>query len=178
MYGIFLSVSENRIRLVSNYLASLIRIHLRIRIIEKFLWIHNIVFGIPVLYLRQFWYAIENLRPALLGKGFHLHFPTLTLTPRPPPTSWLWIRIVFYRNEDAHETMFTCKFGQFPCSWIQIRIRIPNTDPDPGQPWAVLRIRIHRIRIHRIRMFLGLPDPDPFITGMDPDPNPAIIKQI
>ncbi len=21
-------------------------------------------------------------------------------------------------------------FGQFPCSWI--RIRIPNTDPDPG----------------------------------------------
>jgi hypothetical protein len=55
MYGIFLSVSENRIRLVSNYLASLIRIHLRIRIIEKFLWIHNIVFGIPVLYLRQFW---------------------------------------------------------------------------------------------------------------------------
>jgi hypothetical protein len=23
-------------------------------------------------------------------------------------------------------------FGQFPCSWI--RIRIPNTDPDPGQP--------------------------------------------
>jgi hypothetical protein len=25
-------------------------------------------------------------------------------------------------------------FDQFPCSWIRIRIRIPNTDPDPGQP--------------------------------------------
>ncbi len=22
-------------------------------------------------------------------------------------------------------------FGQFPCSWIRIRIRIPNKDPDP-----------------------------------------------
>jgi hypothetical protein len=39
---------------------------------------------------------------------------------------------------------------------------------------AVLRIRIH--------MFLGLPDPDPLVRGMDPDPaldpDPSIIKQI
>jgi hypothetical protein len=37
------------------------------------------------------------------------------------------------------------------------------------------------IRIHRIHMFLGLldPDPDPLVTGMDPDPVPdlSIIKQ-
>ncbi len=26
-------------------------------------------------------------------------------------------------------------------------------------------------------MFLGLPDPDPLIRGMDPDPNHSIIKQ-
>ena len=32
---------------------------------------------------------------------------------------------------------------------------------------AVLRIRIH--------MFLGLPDPDPLVRGMDPDP--SIIMQ-
>jgi hypothetical protein len=25
-------------------------------------------------------------------------------------------------------------FGQFPCSWIRIRIRITYTDPDAGQP--------------------------------------------
>ncbi len=25
-------------------------------------------------------------------------------------------------------------FGQFPFSWIRIRIRIPNTEPDPRQP--------------------------------------------
>jgi len=25
-------------------------------------------------------------------------------------------------------------FNQFLCSWVRIRIRIPNTDPDPGQP--------------------------------------------
>ncbi len=29
-----------------------------------------------------------------------------------------------------------------------------------------------RIRIHRIHMFLGLPDPDPLVRGMDPDPAP------
>jgi hypothetical protein len=36
-------------------------------------------------------------------------------------------------------------FGQFPFSWI--RIRIPNTDPDPGQPNLCGSMRI-RIRIH------------------------------
>ena len=48
---------------------------------------------------------------------------------------------------------------------------------------AVLRIWI---RIHRIHMFLGLPDPDPLVRGMvpdpdpalDPDPDPSIIKQM
>ncbi len=30
-------------------------------------------------------------------------------------------------------------------------------------------------RIHRIHMFLG--HPDPLIKGMDPDPDPSIIKQ-
>ncbi len=31
-----------------------------------------------------------------------------------------------------------------------------------------------RIRIHRIHMFLGLPDPDPLVRGMDPDPDPSL----
>jgi hypothetical protein len=34
---------------------------------------------------------------------------------------------------------------------------------------AVLRIRIY--------MFLGLPNPDPLVRGMDPDPDPSIILQ-
>jgi hypothetical protein len=34
-----------------------------------------------------------------------------------------------------------------------------------------------RIRIHRIHMFLGLPDPDPLVRGMDPHPDPSIIMQ-
>jgi len=37
----------------------------------------------------------------------------------------------------------------------------------------LFRIRI-RIWIHRIHMFLGLPDPDPLVRGMDPDPDPAL----
>ncbi len=34
-----------------------------------------------------------------------------------------------------------------------------------------IRIR-NRIWIRRIRMFLGLPDPDPLVGGMDPDLDP------
>jgi hypothetical protein len=41
-----------------------------------------------------------------------------------------------------------------------------------SQPLLVFRIRI---RIHWIHMFLGLPDPEPLVRGMDPDP--SIIKQ-
>jgi hypothetical protein len=26
-------------------------------------------------------------------------------------------------------------------------------------------------------MFLGLPDPDPLVRGMDPDPDPSVIMQ-
>jgi hypothetical protein len=39
--------------------------------------------------------------------------------------------------------------------------------------FPVLGIQI-RIRIHRIRMFLGLPDPDPLIRGMDSAPDPSL----
>jgi hypothetical protein len=35
---------------------------------------------------------------------------------------------------------------------------------------------VFRIRIHRIHMFLGLPDPDPFVRGMDPDPSVIMQK--
>jgi hypothetical protein len=35
-------------------------------------------------------------------------------------------------------------------------------------------IAVLRIRIRRIRMFLG--HPDPLVRGMDPDPDPYIIK--
>jgi hypothetical protein len=31
-----------------------------------------------------------------------------------------------------------------------------------------------RIRIPRIHKFLGLPDPDPLVRGMAPDPDPAL----
>ncbi len=41
----------------------------------------------------------------------------------------------------------------------------------------VLRIR-NRIRIHRIHIFLDLLDPDlDPVKGMDPDPDPSIIKR-
>ncbi len=34
-----------------------------------------------------------------------------------------------------------------------------------------LTLSVFRIRIHRIHMFLGLPDPDPLVRDMDPDPD-------
>jgi hypothetical protein len=53
------------------------------------------------------------------------------------------------------------------------RLERSDSDLDPeqllftfaAQCWAVLRILIHRIH-----MFLGLPDPDPLVRCMDPDP--------
>ncbi len=48
-------------------------------------------------------------------------------------------------------------------------LRSPN--PIHGQLQAVLGIRI---RICRIRMFLGLPDLDPLVWGLDPDPDPSL----
>jgi hypothetical protein len=36
---------------------------------------------------------------------------------------------------------------------------------------------VFRILIHRIHMFLGLPVPDTLVRGIDPDPDPSIIKQ-
>jgi hypothetical protein len=40
-------------------------------------------------------------------------------------------------------------------------------------------VTVLRIRIRRMRNFLGLLDPDldPLVRGMDPDPDPSIIKQ-
>jgi hypothetical protein len=44
---------------------------------------------------------------------------------------------------------------------------------------SVFRIRIQiLIRIHRIHMFLGLPDLDPLVKGMVPDPDIRILLQI
>ncbi len=55
-------------------------------------------------------------------------------------------------------------------NWLIVNLSQRNRDFK-----AVLRIRIH--------MFLGLPDPDPLVRGMDldpdlaPDPDPSIIMQ-
>jgi hypothetical protein len=40
--------------------------------------------------------------------------------------------------------------------------------------FTVPLMAVLRIRIHRIHMFLGLPDPDPLVRGMDPNPDPAL----
>jgi hypothetical protein len=59
----------------------------------------------------------------------------------------------------------------------------PRSDHDPGCFLADLDkfVLVAVFRIHRIHMFLGLPDPDPLVRGMEPDPDPApdlsIIKQ-
>jgi hypothetical protein len=49
--------------------------------------------------------------------------------------------------------------------------------------FVVLYPPVLRIRIHRIHVFLGLPDPDPLVRAMYPDPDfavdpdPSIIMQ-
>jgi hypothetical protein len=64
----------------------------------------------------------------------------------------------------------------------QVRVLIPLV----SEIFILIYCSLHplfriRIWIHRIHMFLGLPDPDPLVRGMDPDPaldpDPSIIMQ-
>jgi hypothetical protein len=54
--------------------------------------------------------------------------------------------------------------------------RFAKLQQSSGTVFSVLRIRI-QIRIRWIRIFLGILDPDPLVSGMDPDPDPSITKQ-
>jgi hypothetical protein len=46
---------------------------------------------------------------------------------------------------------------------------------DFGKRQAGVKVSIAVFRIHLIRMFLGLPNPDPLVIGMDPVSDPSII---
>jgi hypothetical protein len=59
---------------------------------------------------------------------------------------------------DRQDSGLLIFFGQFRCSWI--RIRIPNTDPDPGQP--------HECGSGSISQRHGSVDPEPHQNDMDP----------
>jgi hypothetical protein len=48
---------------------------------------------------------------------------------------------------------------------------------EAGEVLGITLQPVFRRRIHRIHMFLGLPDPDPLVRGMDPYADPSIIKQ-
>jgi hypothetical protein len=57
----------------------------------------------------------------------------------------------------------------------QVRVLIPLV----SEIFILIYCSLHplfriRIWIHRIHMILGLPDPDPLVRGMDPDPDPAL----
>ncbi len=76
-------------------------------------------------------------------------------------------------------------FCQGGCTFLADLPPPPDLDPDPDphphqdfehqnnadpQPWG----RPKNMWIHRIHMFLGLPDPDPLVRGIDPDLDPAL----
>jgi hypothetical protein len=57
----------------------------------------------------------------------------------------------------------------------QVRVLIPLV----SEIFILIYCSLHplfriRIWIHRIHMILGLPDPDPLVRGLDPDPDPAL----
>ncbi len=89
------------------------------------------------------------------------------------------------------QSFLACKLGSSVTVYdILVRILIRGSmplcmnsdlDPDPAifviDLQAVNKKPVLGIRIHRIHMFLGPPDPDPLVRGMDPDPDPSIIMQ-
>jgi hypothetical protein len=83
----------------------------------------------------------------------------------------IWIRIDFALLD--LDTFLESGFG--PGAKKLIKILTNEPDFQPYKMAFVPRyvfLSVFRIRIH---MFLGLPDPDPLVRGMDPDP--SIIKK-
>ncbi len=56
-----------------------------------------------------------------------------------------------------------------PSTWYSMAIMLWT--------WFLNTVFRIRIRIHRIHMFLGLPNPDSLVRGVDQDPNSSIILQ-
>ncbi len=81
----------------------------------------------------------------------------------------IWIRNTDFRNLFMFDGCWWSLYNLFP-SLLYVSSYVPYV--------PVFRIRI---RIHRSHMFLGLPDPDQLVRGMDPDPapvpDPSIIMQ-
>jgi hypothetical protein len=83
-------------------------------------------------------------------------------------------RLLGEEEEGGTGTLLSLAHGVMACYTIDQLTHSTGT---------VLFRPVLRIRIHRIHMFLSLPDPDPPVRGMDPDPaldpdpNPSIIMQ-
>ncbi len=58
--------------------------------------------------------------------------------------------ILTWKNIATLCRRFICKFCRFPCSWI--RILVPNTDPDLGEPkqCGSMQIRVGNTNIYKI----------------------------
>jgi hypothetical protein len=80
-----------------------------------------------------------------------------------------------------HHVLVLLKVYTEDCSNLLDQILAETKGPRKGEVEMLVAgppcQAVLRIRIHRIHMFLGLPDPDPLVRGMDPDPDPYIIMQ-
>jgi hypothetical protein len=85
--------------------------------------------------------------------------------------SGIWIRIRKSQNgQEKKDFMFFRVGGS---SW---KVRDYGT-PGAWKSFKEVLEAALRIRIHRIHIFLGLPDPDPLVRGINPEPDPSIIMQ-
>ncbi len=62
-----------------------------------------------------------------------------------------------------------------PDLWMNTRI--PALYGKEERPKNLWQVYIQYVAVFRIHKFLGLLDPDPLVRGMNPDPDPSIIKQ-
>ncbi len=74
-----------------------------------------------------------------------------------------------FTNTDSELSTDTIQVAD-PANSMHTVLILPDQDHMAGK--SVLRLRIYRIH-----MLLSLPDPDPLVRGMDPDPDPSFIIQ-
>ncbi len=119
---------------------------------SRIYWSYNMIF-----------LTVRYPKTHVLQFSYHKHILIAATSLRATPTSqtWGWSCTPWSRGcpgRSVHN-LFAFKLSVVDLFilffWLTVR-----------RPTPVLRIRIHRIH-----MFLGLPDLDPLVRGMDPDPS-------
>ncbi len=99
------------------------------------------------------------------------YFGVIQIRGSMPLTNGSWSGSCYFRQDGNKKLIFKKSFS----AYYFLKVHYHHFSKIQSQKEVTKPVS--RIRIHRIHMFLGLPDTDPLVRGMDPDTDPYIIMQ-